>query len=101
MRRAPRLDGNHHEIADYLRNLGWSVVSTAGLGNGFPDLIVGRPGYSCLIEVKDGSLPPSARKLTLDEKRFAERWTGPYIVATSPQEAGAQLLALWRKWVKA
>jgi hypothetical protein len=98
MRRAAKLDGNHNAIADYLRGLGWSVESTAGLGNGFPDLAVSKPGFCALIECKDGSLPPSARKLTPKEQAFAKRWAGPLIVALSGEDAAEQLLALSNGW---
>jgi hypothetical protein len=98
VRRAAKVDANHGDVVAHLRKLGWSVESTARLGGGFPDLIVGKWRKFCaLIEVKDGSKSPSARKLTPDEQAFAERWTGPYIVALSGEDAHAQLTALLRE----
>ena len=41
------------------------------------------------VEVKDGTKPPSARKLTPDELDFASRFT--VYVVTSPEDA-AQML---------
>lgn len=89
--RAKKVDANHNAVADYLRRIGYSVFSTAALGNGFPDLLVGCAGFAAVVEVKDGAKPPSARKLTEDEQRFAEQFTGNYIVAISPEDAAEQL----------
>jgi Holliday junction resolvase len=71
MRRAPRLDKNHAEVVKELKSRGWHVESTAALGGGFPDLLIARKGVMKLIEVKDGSKIPSARKLTTKEALFA------------------------------
>ena len=68
MRRRGRVDENHTAIVDLLRGFGCSVVSTAGVGDGFPDVVVGFQGVTHLIEIKDGEKSPSRRKLTDDEK---------------------------------
>jgi hypothetical protein len=75
-RATTKLDGNHHAIADALRGVGCTVVSLASLANGAPDLLVGLRGNTVLLEVKDGSKPPSARRLTPLEKAFFARWRG-------------------------
>lgn len=98
MRRAARRDANHKDVGDYLRALGWSVLDLASLGNGCPDLAVGKPGFAALIEIKDGSKPPSARKLTEDEQRVRDNWQGPYVVALSGEDAAEQLLVLQNGW---
>lgn len=86
MRRAPRLDANHLEVVRALRAAGCAVWSTAALGGGFPDLVVFhvRCGVR-LLEVKDGSKPPSARRLTDDERDFGRLF--PVAVVLSPIEA--------------
>lgn len=94
MRYRPRLDANHNEIAAAVRKAGWSCISTAGLGDGAPDLLCGKPRIAVWLECKDGAKPPSARQLTLEEKRFAERYTGPYEVVLSPEDALEKL----KKW---
>ena len=55
MRRAAKVDSNHHDIVKAYRKGGWSVYSTAQLGDGFPDLVVAPPwdfDGVFLIEVK-------------------------------------------------
>lgn len=78
MRRAPRLDANQPEIVRALRAAGCSVQSLAALGDGVPDLLVGWLGRNYLLEVKDGSLPPSRRRLTDDEERWHVQWIGDW-----------------------
>lgn len=92
MRRAAKKDGNHNAIAAYLKARGWSVEDTHRQSDGFPDLVAGVPGFACLIEVKE-----PGGKLTPKEQQFAERWTGPYIVAYSGEHAEQQLNQMWRR----
>lgn len=76
-----------------LRDSGVSVQSLAALGCGVPDLLVGgqAPCPNCLrripqnmlAEVKDGTLPPSHRRLTEDEQNFHALWRGPIVVVES------------------
>lgn len=90
MRRAARIDDNQREVVRALRAAGAMVVSTASLGGGFPDLAVIHNGRVHLLEVKDGSKPPSSRRLTPLEEGFAMRTQihGYWVhVVTSSQEA--------------
>lgn len=87
MRRAARTDANHEEIVLALREIGCSVLSLAGLGKGAPDLAVGRANRIFFLELKDGTKPPSARKLTPDEVRFRDSWRGHYAVVESIEDA--------------
>lgn len=100
MRRAARIDANQPEVVDTLRKAGWSVEILSFVGGGFPDLLVGTAGWACLVEVKDGSKPPSARKLTADEQKFAESWTGPLIVAYSGEDACKKLDAEFNRYFR-
>lgn len=86
MRRAARTDGNHQDVVQALRGAGILVKSTAAVGDGFPDLLCAFRGVLVLLEVKDGSLPPSERKLTAKETEFVAAWPRTYVV-TSPEEA--------------
>lgn len=93
-----RVDANHLATANHLRKVGFSVVSLAPMGGGIPDLLVGRPNFSCLVELKDGQKPASKQKLTPKEQEFSDSWTGPLITAYSAEDAATKLLALWRGW---
>ena len=42
------------------------------------DLFVSKNGRTVAVEVKDGSKPPSARKLSEGEIKFMESWQGEY-----------------------
>lgn len=71
MRHAKRTDRNHAEIRDALRALGWTITDLSGAGDGIPDLAVHlRPGVPHFIEIKDGSKPLSAQKLTAAQERW-------------------------------
>ena len=88
----PRTDGNQTEVVAALRKSGASVCSLAGQADGVPDLLVGWRGKTILIEVKDSSKPPSARKLTPAQVRWHAEWTGqPVHVVNSVEDALAVL----------
>lgn len=88
MRRRGRVDVNQPEIVAALRKIGASVQSLADIGHGCPDLLVGFRGDTFLLEIKDGSKPPSARVLTPDEGVWMAMWRGgPYHVVSSVDEA--------------
>lgn len=92
MRRAAKVDANHGDIVKALRNYGASVQSLATVGSGVPDLLVGVDGRNVLLEVKDGSLVPSRRKLTPDEFAWHQSWRGePVIVVYSATDALSKL----------
>jgi len=85
--RAKRVDGNQADIVKALRKVGCLVAITSALGDGFPDLVVAWKKSIYLMELKDGSLPPSARKLTTAEQNFHERWAGYVHIVNSVDEA--------------
>jgi hypothetical protein len=90
MRRAARVDDNHAAIAAALRQTGCTVLSLAPIGQGCPDLLVGRGGtwgMNLLLEIKDGDKSPSRRELTPDQETFLHSWNGPIAVVTSLEEA--------------
>jgi len=82
-----RIDANHAAIVDALRAFGCSVQSLASIGKGCPDLLWAKDGRTGVIEVKDGSKPPSARRLTEDEERWKANWHGEYMVVESIDDA--------------
>lgn len=88
MRRAARVDGNHGEVIAALRAAGCRVHDTSRLGGGFPDTVVATPaGVLLMIEIKDGSLPPSRRRLTPAEEEFFATFAGHCVIAESAEEA--------------
>jgi hypothetical protein len=82
VRRAARVDSNHAEIVACFRKLGWSVLDISQLKN-CADIIAARDGITFVIEIKDGTKPPSARKLTAGEQSFKDRWRGRYALIQS------------------
>lgn len=85
--RAKRIDDNQGSIVKALRAVGCSVTSTAAIGQGFPDLAVGLHGKTYLLEIKDGSKPPSAQLLTTDELLWHKSWNGQVAIVTNVKEA--------------
>jgi hypothetical protein len=91
--RARRKDANHATVADHIASLGWSVFDLAQYGAPV-DLAIGkhgRYGLAALVEIKDGSKPPSKRKITSDGLELFNRWQGPIFVFTSIEDATSQL----------
>lgn len=87
MRRAARIDANQNAIVEALRDIpGVSVAITSQLGAGFPDIVIGFGARNYLIELKDGSKPPSKRELTEDEYEFFAQWRGQVEVALNLDE---------------
>lgn len=82
-RRRPRKDANHAEIVAAALKCGMTVMDTAALGNGAPDVVFGYGGLCICAEIKDGAKPPSARRLTQDERAFRDRWTGGLMIVES------------------
>lgn len=81
MSRAKKVDANQPELVELFRELGARVAITSSAGDGFPDLVVQyRHPYNIdidkygvetyLVEIKDGSKPPSKRKLTAEQEEF-------------------------------
>lgn len=86
-----RTDDNQTEIVKALRSTGATVAITSMVGTGFPDLVVGYRDVNFLFEVKDGSKPPSRRKLTKAEQDFFFAWEGSVEIVTSVDDALAIL----------
>lgn len=83
MRRAAKVDDNHAEIVAALRTMGASVLDLSRVGKGCGDILVGAYGSTVFCEIKDGSKPPSARKLTPDQEKFHAAWRGgPIVILT-------------------
>ncbi len=75
MRRRARVDSNQALIVETLRGVGAKVEFLAPLGRGVPDLLVAFRGKWYVVEVKDGSLVPSRRKLTTFERAWHDEFS--------------------------
>jgi hypothetical protein len=87
MRRAARVDANQPAIVEALRKVGATVQPLHTVGQGCPDLLVGYAGHNHVLELKDGSKPPSRRKLTADELEWHDSWRGRVFVVHDISEA--------------
>lgn len=85
MRRAAKVDANQDQVVSALRAAGAVVQSLAAIGKGVPDLLVRFRGTLFLLEVKDGSKPPSKQKLTDAQREWHQCW--PVEVVNSPEAA--------------
>lgn len=90
-RYARKVDANTTAIVAALRALGVLVEPRLSrVGDGVPDLLCGYHGETILLEVKDGTKPPSARRLTPQEETWIRAWDehgGPVYVVSSIEEA--------------
>lgn len=111
-----RVDGNQVAVVTALRgNTNVTVSHTHGVGNGFPDVVVGvRNGLTLvgtfskkkvvkllssveglyvidranlLMEIKDEAQPASKRKLTPPEEKWHAEWGGQVSIVESPAAA--------------
>lgn len=87
MRRAAKTDANQEEIVAALRKIGASVQPLHAVGKGCPDILVGWRGMNSVLEIKDGSKPPSARKLTDDQEKWHAEWRGQVTVVENIEQA--------------
>lgn len=88
-RRAAKVDSNQGELVKALRRMGASVEITSASHDGFTDLVVGFQGVTVLVEVKDGSLEPSRRRLTPAQEVVHGRFTGAITVIETLEQAVA------------
>ena len=91
-RRAAKVDANQPEIVAEFRRHGCGVQSLAGVGKGFPDLLIWCDGHY-LVEVKNRK---GKNRLTVDQIEFIDDWPGPVYVVRDRIEAMA-LVQHWRK----
>ena len=84
---AKRVDANQASIVKVFRGLGVSVQHLSDVGKGCPDLLLGIFGKNYLVELKNGSRPPSGQKLTPHEETFFMTWKGQVSIIKSEDEA--------------
>ena len=96
MIRAARKDANHNEIADHFKAHGATVGDLSQVKR-LCDMVVGYRGINELVEVKDGSKPPSQQKLTEGEQDCHDRYTGTISIITSTDDADILLASMKAK----
>lgn len=84
-RYAAKRDANEREIIKALRKLGAEVYELSS--RSIPDLLIGWRGQNYLVEVKQ-----EKGKLTKDQERFHQTWTGQVAIIRSVDEAVTFLL---------
>jgi hypothetical protein len=84
-----RVDANQSEIVAALRAMGASVQCLHTVGQGCPDLLVGRQGVNLLVEVKRGK-----SGLTPDEQIWHAAWRGHVAIVRTVEDAAALLGAV-------
>ena len=89
MRFARRVDANHAEVKAAFEKMGCSVIDLSRMGEGVPDILAGYGGLCCLVEIKDGTKVPSARKLTKPQQTLMARWTGGARLVTCLDDVAA------------
>ena len=90
---ARRVDENQAQIVAAFRKLGCSVAII-----GQPvDILIGYGGECLPAEIKDGDKPPSARKLTKQQRDFFSTWTGGVRLIRNVDDVEAAVKGLmWR-----
>ena len=84
MARFAKVDRNHVEIVEaFRRHPQVSVFSTATLGGGVPDLMLGGDGWTVPVEVKVGK-----KKLNRLQQSWHESWCGtPVVIVRTVKDA--------------
>lgn len=82
-----RSDNNQAYIISQLRQRCISVAVLSQAGEGFPDIIAGWKGVNYMLEIKDGTKPPSKQKLTPKQVEFHASWKGQVNKINSIEQA--------------
>jgi len=79
-------DANHNAVQEIFTVFGYRTLDVSSLKCGF-DFIAWKHGQVFIVEVKDGSKPPSATRSTDEEKKAEKKYTGEYYVIFSTKQA--------------
>ena len=90
---AKKTDGNHEAVKAELKAAmpEISVHDSSHAHGGFPDLVIGLFGLNHLVELKDGTKPPSRRRLTNAQVGFHTNWQGNVWVCHTASEVLANI----------
>ena len=92
MRQIAKVDRNQAQIVGELRDLDFSVLIMSQLGNGAPDILVGKYGISLPVEIKY-----PGEKMTPAEEKWFGNWHGSGIIAETTEEITGEFIRLLRK----
>lgn len=94
-----RSDLAQARMVNELRLMGFSVAITSNLGNDFPDLVIGKFGFTGLVEAKSDKKThhrPGAG-VSVGQREFKAAWRGsPVIIATTAMEVAA----MFNEWLR-
>lgn len=95
-------DSTQQDIVQELREMGYSVMDIASLGNNKPDLVIGKLHFTALVEVKTPrGLKSAAQLLKRGQDVFRETWRGtPVIVAFDSNSIDKAFKEERGKWMK-
>lgn len=82
-----RTDSNQNEVFKVFRQMGCTVLNLSNLGGCCDGLVAVSLDRQFLVEIKDGSKPPSQRKLTPAEAKFHDEWKGELYIINNIYEA--------------
>jgi hypothetical protein len=88
MRYAARTDANKLAIVSALRAAGATVYDLRQP----VDLLVGIGGRTLLIEIKDGTKPPSKRRHTPMQESFLATWRGGAVATIDSVDAALRII---------
>lgn len=77
-------------IASVLRTVGFSVIVTTRLDDGFPQLVIGADGFLRLAYVRDDE-----NNLTEEEFEFRRTWVGPRILTLKTPDHALGEVGYW------
>lgn len=87
---AKRVDSNQKEIVKVFKDLGCSVFDTSRLGQGFPDLVIGKNQKTVLVEIKKDD----KAKFTAAQDLFMMNWRGSTVVRINDIDGVIRLVKL-------
>jgi hypothetical protein len=87
---AKRVDSNQKEIVKVFKDLGCSVFDTSRIGQGFPDLVIGKNQKTVLVEIKSSD----KAAYTTAQNLFMMNWRGSTVVRINDIDGVIRLVKL-------
>jgi hypothetical protein len=88
MKYGVKKDANNSVIVKALQDMGVSVIDTAHVGCGFPDLVLGYANCTLLLEIKNPKTSYGRKGLNKNQIQWKKDWMGgPYAMVDSVEAA--------------